>query len=85
MKNKLAMQKRKIKILIFGSIIGALLIYFLPIIPQSLPNKDYTSTSFYFFSTSMITYLPKEFLLFEVVGSLLGFLGAFIYVGGFEN
>lgn len=75
---------RKVKILILGTIIGALLIYFLPIIPQSIPNKEYTSTSLYFFSASMITYLTKEFVLFEIVGSLLGFLGAFIYVGGFD-
>ncbi len=76
------MISKKTKWLLLGSLIGIVLIFFLPLMPVKLWNMAYDSQSFHFFSGLSIWYLTKELFLIESIGALFGFLITFVCIGG---
>lgn len=78
------MQNKKI-ILTLGVLVGAFLIFLFPLFPVALPNSEGTFGGFWWISGLMQIGLSlKSFFLIELTGSIIGFLTAFIYVGGFD-
>lgn len=70
----------KRKIIVIGILIGMLVIFFLPIFPVPLENKQGIFSGFMFVSGIMQIGLSfKSLVLLELLGGNIGFLCTFFY------
>jgi len=77
---------KKLTKLLIGFLIGAILIFFIPIFPVSLPNMEGTLTSLAWFNGLFFLQNNafKSFALIQSFGAVAGFFITFVIVEVFD-